>query len=146
MVNIINFPTCIQKNTATDIDNIFIDISKITNYSLSPIVNALSDHDAQLLILNTYNTEPPFKTYMIISKMEDYKIAIFLNKLSFENWESTFFSGEVNIMFNSLLDTYLKIFFTRFPSQRIEINKRNKNWITSGIITSCKYKRAIQCM
>ena len=80
---------------------------------------------------------------MMIRKMEDYKIAIFLNKLSFENWESTFFSDEVNIMFNSFLDTYQKIFFTRFPSQRIEINNRNKNWITSGIITSCKHKREL---
>ena len=79
----------------------------------------------------------------MIRKVEDYKIAIFLNKLSFENWESIFFSDEVNTMFNSFLDTYLKIFFTCFPSQGIEINKRSKNWITSGIITSCKCKREL---
>ncbi len=30
-----------------------------------------------------------------------------------------------------------------FPSQRIEIKKRNKNWITSGIITFCKHKREL---
>jgi hypothetical protein len=46
-------------------------------------------------------------------------------------------------MFNSFLDTYLKIFFTCFPLKRIEINKINKNGITSGIITSYKSKREL---
>jgi hypothetical protein len=45
-------------------------------------------------------------------------------------------------MFNSFLDSYLKIFYSRFPLKRVSIVKKsNNNWITSGILTSCKHKR-----
>ena len=59
--SVVNFPTRIQKNSATVSDNIFIDTSKMGNYSISPIINGLSDHDAQLIILHSYNSRPPSK-------------------------------------------------------------------------------------
>jgi len=46
LTSAVNFPTCTQKHTATAIDNIFIDISQMGNYSICPIINGLSDHDA----------------------------------------------------------------------------------------------------
>jgi len=39
-------------NSQTAIDNVFIDTSTIGKYDLYPLINGLSDHDAQLLILN----------------------------------------------------------------------------------------------
>jgi hypothetical protein len=53
MLNIFNlkdtvyFPIRIVNNSATLIDNIFIDIRR--NYSIEPCINRLSDHDAQLI-------------------------------------------------------------------------------------------------
>jgi hypothetical protein len=47
-------------------------------------------------------------------------------------------------MFNSFLDTYLKIVNSSFPLKRVHITKNNnKNWITLGILTSCKRKREL---
>ena len=48
-------------------------------------------------------------------------------------------------MFNSFLDTYLKIFNSSFPLKRVHITKKNNNksWITLGILTSCKHKREL---
>ena len=48
-------------------------------------------------------------------------------------------------MFNSFLDSYLKIFYSSFPLKRVHITqkKKNKNWITIGILTSCKHKRKL---
>jgi len=51
LTSTVNFPTHIQKNSATAIDNIFIDTSKMGNYTISPIINGLSDHDAQIITL-----------------------------------------------------------------------------------------------
>jgi len=51
-----------------------------------------------------------------------------------------FSTDDVNKMFNSFLDSYLKIFYSSFPLKRIHVNKRNKNWITLGILMSCKHK------
>ena len=39
-------------NTKDDIDNVFIDTSTFGKYDLYPLINGLSDHDTQLLILN----------------------------------------------------------------------------------------------
>jgi hypothetical protein len=41
------FPTRITNNSATLIDNIFIDSRR--GYSIKPCINGLSDHDAQLI-------------------------------------------------------------------------------------------------
>jgi hypothetical protein len=47
----VNFPRT-QSNSATAIDNIFTDISNNENSIMLPLFNGLSDHDAQLIILN----------------------------------------------------------------------------------------------
>ena len=46
-------------------------------------------------------------------------------------------------MFNSFLDSYLKIFYSSFPLKRVHFDKKKKNWITLGILTSCKHKREL---
>ena len=49
----VNFPPRIHNNSITAIDNIFIDKEvKYENYSIHPLVNGLSDHDAQIIIIN----------------------------------------------------------------------------------------------
>jgi len=65
LTSVVNFPTRIQKNSTTAIDNIFIDTSKTGNYSVSPIINGLSDHDAQLITLHSYNLRSPSKKYRL---------------------------------------------------------------------------------
>jgi hypothetical protein len=52
LYNIVDFPTRIDNKSATAIYGIFIDKYKISYYSIIPVVNGLSDHDAQLLSLN----------------------------------------------------------------------------------------------
>jgi len=53
----VNFPTRINSKSSTIIDNVFIDKLKTPNYSIIPISNGLSDHDAQVILL--HNTELP---------------------------------------------------------------------------------------
>ena len=59
LTSIVNFPTRCFKNSATAIDNIFIDNDSKNDYTLCPIMNGLSDHDTQLLILNKITLRPP---------------------------------------------------------------------------------------
>jgi hypothetical protein len=54
---IVNFPTRSQGIFSTMIDNIFIDNSKFSNYTVLPFFNGLSDHDAQLLIIKDINLQ-----------------------------------------------------------------------------------------
>jgi exonuclease III len=59
--SVVNFPTHIQQHSTTAIDNMFIDITKMENYSIHSVVNGLSDHDAQSKTLHSFNLRPPTK-------------------------------------------------------------------------------------
>jgi hypothetical protein len=54
LTGIVDFPTRISHTSATCIDNIFIDISRLEDYSVIPFSNDLSDHVAQRS-LSRYN-------------------------------------------------------------------------------------------
>jgi len=49
---IVKFHSRFGLNSHTAIDIVFVDTSTIRKYDLYPLINVLSDHDAQLLILN----------------------------------------------------------------------------------------------
>jgi hypothetical protein len=82
LYSIIKFPTRIQKNTYYLIDNIFINTYKFTNFIVYPIINGLSDHDAQSLIIQDIFKEKCIKSYSNIRIINDISIAYFNNRLS----------------------------------------------------------------
>jgi len=84
LVGIVEFPTRFDLNSQTAIDNVFIATSTIGKY-LYCLINGLSDHDAQLLILNKgqKKREKEYHTY-IKRKINKYTIADFQLKLSHE--------------------------------------------------------------
>jgi len=47
--SIINVPTRIRPNSFSTIQNVFIDNSYLKKSGIIPLINSLSDHDAQLL-------------------------------------------------------------------------------------------------
>jgi len=121
LTSVVNFPASTQKHSATAIDNIFIDISKVRNYSVCPIINGLSDHDAQSITLHSFNLRPPPKKCMLIRKMNKHTVNDFLNKLSYETWDTIFSTDGINKMFNSFSDSYLKIFYSSFLLKTVHI-------------------------
>jgi hypothetical protein len=64
LAGIVKFPTGIGLNSHTTTDSVFIDTSTIGKYDLYPLINGLSDHDAQLLVLNkVQKQEKEYHTY-----------------------------------------------------------------------------------
>jgi hypothetical protein len=61
---------------------------------------------------------------MMIRKIDKHSINDFLLKLSHETWDTVFTSDNVNEMFNSFLDSYLKIFYSSFPLKGVSIVKK----------------------
>jgi endonuclease/exonuclease/phosphatase family metal-dependent hydrolase len=59
LTSIINFPKRVQNASATAIDNIFIDISQFESYTVTPVINGMSDHDTQLLTISTDYSHVP---------------------------------------------------------------------------------------
>jgi len=120
---VVNFSTRTHRHSATALDNIFIDTRKMNNYSICPIINGLSDHDAQSILTHSFNLRPPSKKYRFIKQINEDTLNDFLIKLIYENWDTVFSTDDVNKMFNSFLDTYLKIANSSFPLRRVSITK-----------------------
>ena len=101
LTGIVEFPTRFGLNSQTDTHNAFIDISTIGKYELYPIINGLSDHDTQLLILNMgQKKEKECYTYTK-RKINKCTIADFQLKLSYTMWGQVFDGNDVNEIFNT---------------------------------------------
>jgi len=85
-----HFPTRNENGTNTAIDNIFIDTNAFTNFKIIPIINVLSDYNAQLLI--TKDLHMCIGTNYIKSKrkMDECLMLEFQIRLSYEVWENGF--------------------------------------------------------
>jgi hypothetical protein len=117
LYSIIDFPMRIYNNSHTTIDNIFITKSKNENYSVFPLINGLSDHDAQVLSLFNItipNDNDEFYSYRKISK---HSLDELQTSRSYEIWENVFNNNnkDMNTLFNNFLNTFLRIFYTSFP-------------------------------
>ena len=130
--------------TVLAIDNIFIVVSQFESYTVIPIINGMSDHDAQLLTISTDYSHVPIHRSKTVRKINKYTIPDFIATLSSESWDSIFNSEDVNVMFNSFLNIYLRIFYSSFPLKKVtSSNNNDNNWITLGIKTSCGRKREL---
>jgi hypothetical protein len=145
--SIVQFPTRTYKNSISAIDNIYIDTTKIDTYEVTPVINGLSDHDAQFLKIKiNLNTLDNNKSHQYQTNfrrnINKYSMEELKNSLSYESWEQVFDSNNVNEMFNSFFNTYLRIFCASFPLKKINHNIKTP-WITTGIKTSCMQKRKL---
>jgi hypothetical protein len=141
LMDTVVFPTRITNNSTTLIDNIFIDNRR--SYVIKPCINGLSDHDAQLIILNNISVpnKTPKSTYT--RNINNTTIMEFQYLLSLESWENIFSNNNVNIIFNNFHNTYLRCFHACFSKKRTRHNINHNKWIITGIRKSCNRKREL---
>ena len=72
--------------------------------------------------------------------INQYTIADFLLKLSYETWDSVFEGNDINIIFNSFLNIFLWHYYSSFLVIKANKLSNDNSWITSGIRTSRKRK------
>jgi hypothetical protein len=135
--SIITFPARTGPNTSTVTDNIFTDELQFTDYEIFSVSNGLSDHEAQLLIVHLQTPIITKNGIRYTRTVNDYNLADFRMKLSYENWESIFNNSDINTSFNQFLNIFLRYFYASFPLSRRQKYTQN-SWITAGIIISCR--------
>jgi hypothetical protein len=142
LFNIVDFPTRIQKSTRSAIDNIFIDYSRLRTSSITPISNGLSDHDPQLVTIHDIALSSTTINYIRKRKIDKSSLVDLNFKLSFEIWSDVFEGNDVNVIFNSFLNTFLRYVYASFPVTSARSSNTRKNmWITSNIKDKCNMKR-----
>jgi len=143
LINTVRFPTRNINGTSSIIDNIFIDKIHVGNYTILPLINGLSDHDGQMLQLNSTNTPIQLNKTKTIRNFSKLNIQNFKIHLSYEIWDDIFGKQEVNEIFNIFHNTFLRIFHSSFPEKKLQLLKEDNAWITKGIQTCIKNKREL---
>jgi hypothetical protein len=139
----VQFPTRIPNKSSSAINNLFINTFKFSNFSLNPVINGLSDHDAQILIICNIFENNCNNYFYVNRKIDKYSINYFNIKLSYKSWKDIFSENNVNIIFNSFLDKYLKILYSSFCTKKVHYRSGNKAWLTQGIKIACINKRKL---
>jgi hypothetical protein len=107
LVSTVDFPTRLHSNSATAIDNIFIDVSLQGNYVVYPLCNGFSDDDAQLIALTerrSFIRNMGKKEKRKIRSIDQVAVQDFQYKLSFETCDSVFSTSDINRMYNSFFN------------------------------------------
>ena len=89
----------VRNKSITSIDNIFLDPTHLEEYSVIPISNGLSDHDAQLLTIRHKIHHDPDSSLSTIRKFNNHIIPEFIYQLSNESRNNVFNSEDINEMF-----------------------------------------------
>ena len=85
------------------------------DFSVYPIINGHSDHDAQIIAFTDTFTPISKQPFSLIRKVDNNTIGNFVHLLSYENWENVFSEENVNVLYNNFINTYLRIFYASFP-------------------------------
>jgi hypothetical protein len=102
----VKFATSIQSKSNTVIDNMFVDNIRINLSSISPIINYLSDSDAQILtIQNIYSTIIHFSLKQRTRLINNETIMNFKTVLKKGTWEFVCINKGPNQVSNSFLCT-----------------------------------------
>jgi hypothetical protein len=114
LTHTVNFARIIQNDSSTAIDNIFVDSIRFSSSSTSPIINGLSEHDAQnLMINNTAAASNLIPLNQRARKVNNETIMQFQLLLNSETWESVYKDNNTNNKLNSFLYTFT--FEASFP-------------------------------
>jgi hypothetical protein len=118
----------------------FIDYLRLGTYKIIPLPNSISDHDAQLILIHDIILPIPPKGCWITRKFDKGSLADFNYKLSSEIWNDVFEENDVNVMFNSFLNIFLRHFYASFPKAYIKsFTPIKKLWISPSINIKLTY-------
>jgi hypothetical protein len=95
------FPTRILNDSASAIDNIFVDFNRMGNYTINALINGLSDHDGELLHMNNINLQIRSSSFQFIRSFSTSSMKEFVIQLSYETWNDVFTDKDVDTIFNS---------------------------------------------
>ena len=86
----VKFPTRIFNNSCTLKDKIYINTYR-HDFSVHPIINCISDHDAQIITLSNILISISRHVFTYARKIDRNSITKFTFLLSYENWEDVLF-------------------------------------------------------
>jgi len=96
---------------------------------------------AQIIVLHDIIIQNDKNYFYYTRKFNKSLVLDFNFTLAYESWDNVFSYDNVNLSFNNFLNTFLKIFYSGFPTKKIPYTSHAKAWLTQGIKIFCINKR-----
>jgi hypothetical protein len=143
MSHTVHFVAGTQNDTSTAINNIFVDITRLSSSFTCPIINVLSDHDTQFLTVNNIALAANI-VHLKQRAREINNERIMQLQLQFANETSeSVHIDNTNNKVRSFLHIFLNIFEGSFPVKYKSIRRNKNGWIAQAIKISCEHKRRL---
>lgn len=136
-------PTRVQKQSATVIDNIFVNFDSYEDSLV--LCTALSDHHGQLITF-------PIKTKINNSVRDKWvkkrvfsknKLLQFKSELGQTDWEEILNATVVDVAYNKFISIITEKMDRIFVTKKYNVKNKSNAWITTGIRVSCGKKREL---
>ena len=139
-------PSRITKDSATLIDNIFVNITE-GKINSGLLVTDVSDHLPVFAVLernNKFNLPEKIQTHYSGRVKTPEAIAALKMGLANHDWQEVYVEN-TNDAYNAFLDTFLTLYDRYCPVKKLTQNSktRRKSWITKGLEKSCKKKNKL---
>jgi len=79
--------------------------AKFSDFIVYPVINGISDHDAQIIVLHDIQNES--NHFYFTRKFHKSLVLDFNIHLTYESWDKVFSYIDVNLSFNNFLNTCL---------------------------------------
>lgn len=141
---VIDKPTRVYNNSATIIDNIFVNRfdHKISGGN---IVSDISDHYSQFCFIHSL-TPKNLTTKYKIRDYSNFSEECFINDVSETDWDNSMANGSVDKCFSSFYNKLNKLINKHAPFKTLSKRKAkqfSKPWITKGLRKSIKIKNRL---
>ena len=140
----IDKPTRVYNNSATLIDNIFINNPERVTVS-GNLISDITDHFSQFCIFNSCKDKKQIPTKQKMRDYSRFSATCFNNELSAMNWNQIILNNENNIdkLFSSFYKTLNNVVNKHAPVKTVSRRKMkqiSKPWISSGIRAAIQIK------
>jgi hypothetical protein len=112
-------------------------VDNIVNYDIIPIINSLSGHKAQLVIIKIIHKQNKVIQIYFKRKLNKCTMVDFQLNLSYETWEPVLDGININRILTFFINTFHRTFYSSFPLIQVDNVGNNNSWITPGIVISC---------
>ena len=147
LIPVITKPTRITTDTATLIDNIFIN-SIDTQVTAGLLLNDTSDHLPVFAVFHHHHKMENTNSniYRLTRHRTPETVAALRVDLSGQSWNEVYDSNDPNKSYDAFVSKLVELYNKHCPIRKNKINIKNKlqtPWITKGIENACKKKNIL---
>ena len=130
-------PTRVTKNSATLIDNIFVNLSLSDKMKSSIIVHNISDHFPSICLLENVITNKRVPVYITTRDVSDCKIAACQQEINSIKWQKTLVRMSTNESYDYFHSIFIKALDTHVPIIESNISAKQficEPWLSKSLI------------